>query len=64
MLQLLYAFASQFEFLVRGLLGLLDEGMHNNHAFADQEAIERTTDTGSTARPQLEESIAPRARVR
>jgi hypothetical protein len=40
------------------LLGFLDEGMQYYNAFAHEEAVERPTDAGMTAGPQLKQPLA------
>ena len=57
MIDLLDARASELEFLVWGLLCLLDERMDHDDTSADQEAIERSTNAGSAARAQFKQAI-------
>jgi hypothetical protein len=42
------------------LLGLLDEGVHDYHAFADQEAVERSANARTSARSELEQPAPKR----
>jgi hypothetical protein len=62
--QLLNALARKPQRLVRRLLRLLDESMHDDNAPRDDEAVERPADARAAPRPQLEQSLAKRAGVR
>src|SRR5437868_5902387 len=64
MLHLLEALAREFQFTIGGLLGLLDERVQDDHALANEKAIEGPADSRSPARAQLEQAIAEGARVR
>jgi hypothetical protein len=51
MLYLLCALARQLQLSIRGLLSLLDKGMQNHYAFAQEKAVERPTDPGMAVWP-------------
>lgn len=50
--------------MVGRLLRLLDECVQHDYAPPDEKTIERPADTRATARPQLEQTIAERSRIR
>jgi hypothetical protein len=63
MAYLLGALARKFQLSVGSLVRLLDERMHDHHTLADEKTVERATDAGLPARPELEETFAKRPRM-
>ena len=64
MFQLLHSLASKLQFLVRGLLSLLHEGVNDHDAFADQEAVESSPNTRPSPRTKFKKTVTHRTGVR
>jgi len=60
MLQLLDPLAGQLQFSVRSLLGLLDKGMNDDEALAEEEAVKGAPNAGA-ARGRNSNSPSPKA---
>ena len=64
MSQLIGPLAGQLEVLVRRYLRLLDECVDDHDALPEKETVKTTADAGTTAWPELEQSLAQGTRVR
>ena len=63
-MQLLQAFAREFQFAIRCFLGLFDKGVKHDYAPADHEAVKRTANSFAASGAQFEQPVAERSRMR
>jgi hypothetical protein len=63
MLNLLEALTRTFQFTVRRLLGLLDEGVQDDDSLADKKTVKGAADSRPPTRAQLKQTIAKGPRV-